>query len=466
MRRRVVGIETEYGLTCATRSGAPPIHDADAAARLLFAPLALSGRAPNVYLRNGGRLYLDVGAHPEYATAECDSFEDLLAQHRCGDELLNQLNERTRAELEGLADPERIYLFRNNVDSAGNSFGCHENYLLHRRRDFRQVAQGLVAFFVTRLVLVGAGHLRRSGNKLSYCFSQRAEQMWEAVSSATTRTRPIINTRDEPLADAGQYRRLHVISGDTNVCEATTFLKVGMTSLVLDAVEDGMNLSDLELADPMLAIRQVNQDLSAQVKIPMAHGGELSALDIQERILQRVVDVLGIDINDSSCDASTRQVIDLWRRALAALRSGDWSSVDRELDFAIKFRLIQEYLKRKQTTLDDPRVARLLLSYHDIGPNGLRSGLESSGLMRRLTTEEQVQQACIQAPRSTRAHLRSSIINAAETAGIELAIDWVRASRIDDPGRYVLMNDPFATESESVDQFISGLRARDEFLPA
>ncbi len=290
--------------------------------------------------------------------------------------------------------------------------------------------------------------------------------MWEAVSSATTRTRPIINTRDEPLADAGQYRRLHVISGDTNVCEATTFLKVGMTSLVLDAVEDGMNLSDLELADPMLAIRQINQDLSAQVKVPMAHGGELSALDIQERILQRVIDVLGIDIGDSSCDTSTRQVIDLWQRALAALRSGDWSSVDRELDFAIKFRLIQEYLKRKQTTLDDPRVARLLLSYHDIGPNGLRRGLENSGLMRRLTTDDHVQQACIQAPRSTRAHLRSSIINAAEAAGVELAIDWVRASRIDDPSRYVLMNDPFATKSESVDQFISGLRARDEFLPA
>ena len=466
MRRRVVGIETEYGLTCATRSGVPPTHDADAAARLLFAPLASGGRAPNAYLRNGGRLYLDVGAHPEYATAECDSFEDLLAQHRCGDELLNQLNDRTRAELEGLADPERIYLFRNNVDSAGNSFGCHENYLLHRRRDFRQVAQGLVAFFVTRLVLVGAGHLRRSGNKLTYCFSQRAEQMWEAVSSATTRTRPIINTRDEPLADAGQYRRLHVISGDTNVCEATTFLKVGMTSLVLDAVEDGMNLSDLELADPMLAIRQVNQDISAQVKVPMANGGELSALDIQERILRRVIDVLGIDIGASSCDALTRQVIDLWQRALRALRSGDWSSIDRELDFAIKLRLIQEYLKRKQTTLEDPRVARLLLSYHDIGPNGLRCGLERSGLMRRLTTDEQVQQACIQAPRSTRAHLRSSIINAAEAAGVELAIDWVRASRIDDPSRYVLMNDPFATESDAVVQFISGLPARDEFLPA
>ena len=465
MRRRVFGIETEYGLTAASASGGAPM-DAEHAARQLFEPLLHQGRSSNLFLRNGGRLYLDVGAHPEYATAECDQLSDLLEQDRAGESILADLAAQADHALAELGTDLSIHLFRNNLDSQGNSCGCHENYLLHRRRDFRQVADALVAFFVTRQILVGNGWINTGAATPRLQFSQRADQMWDSVSSATTRTRPIINTRDEPLADAGQYRRLHVISGDTNVCEATTFLKVGMTSLVLDAVEDGMNLSDLELADPMLAIRQVNQDLSAQVKIPMVHGGELSALDIQERILQRVLDVLGIDINDSSCDASTRQVIDLWRRALAALRSGDWSSVDRELDFAIKFRLIQEYLKRKQTTLDDPRVARLLLSYHDIGPNGLRSGLESSGLMRRLTTDEQVQQACIQAPRSTRAHLRSSIINAAETAGIELAIDWVRASRIDDPGRYVLMNDPFATESESVDQFISGLRARDEFLPA
>ena len=466
MRRRVIGIETEYGLTCATRSGAQRTHDADAAARLLFAPLAVSGRAPNVYLRNGGRLYLDVGAHPEYATAECDSFEDLLAQHRCGDELLNRLNLRTQGILGGLEDPEEIYLFRNNVDSAGNSYGCHENYLVHRRRDFRQVAHGLVAFFVTRLILVGAGHVRRSGTKLAYCFSQRAEQMWEAVSSATTRTRPIINTRDEPLADAGQYRRLHVISGDTNVCEATTFLKVGMTALVLDAVEDGMNLSDFEIADPMVAIRQINQDLSTKAKIPMASGPDLTAVEIQERILLRVLDFLGIDSSSDACDQATRTVIDLWERGLQALRSGDWSLVDRELDFAIKFRIIQEYIKRKQTTYEDPRVARLLLSYHDIGPHGLRASLERSGHMLRLTNEDQVQQACITAPSSTRAHLRSRVINAAEQAGVELAIDWVRASRLDDANSYILMNDPFATTSPSVDEFIASFRAHEEVLPA
>ena len=466
MKRRVIGIETEYGLTCATRSGARATHDADAAAHLLFEPFAQGGRAPNLYLRNGGRLYLDVGAHPEYATAECDTLLDLLAQHRCGDELLNQLNDAASSLLSQLPDPEEIYLFRNNVDSAGNSFGCHENYLLHRRRDFRQVADGLVAFFVTRLILVGAGHLRRQGTQLSYCFSQRAEQMWEAVSSATTRTRPIINTRDEPLADAGQYRRLHVISGDTNVCEATTFLKVGMTALVLDAVEEGMDLKDLELADPMMAIRQINHDLSGQIKIAMVNGPDLSAVEIQERILQRVIDVLKIERTSDSLEPTTHAIIDLWQRGIHALRSQDWSGIDHELDFAIKYRLIREYLKRKQTTLDDPRVARLLLSYHDIGPHGLRQALERTGAMRRMTTDERVNNACVSAPQTTRAHLRSKIINAAEEAGVELALDWVRASRIDDPNRYVLMNDPFATSSLAVDDFISGFVSTHEVFPA
>ena len=421
---------------------------------------------PNLYLRNGGRLYLDVGAHPEYATAECDTLLDLLAQHRCGDELLNQLNDAARSSLSRLPDPEEIYLFRNNVDSEGNSYGCHENYLLHRRRDFRQVADGLVAFFVTRLILFGAGHLRRQGTQVNYCFSQRAEQMWEAVSSATTRTRPIINTRDEPLADAGQYRRLHVISGDTNVCEATTFLKVGMTALVLDAVEEGMDLKDLELADPMMAIRQINHDLSAQTKIAMVSGPDLSAVEIQERILLRVIDVLKIDDSSNVLEPTTRAVIDLWLRGIRALRSRDWSGIDHELDFAIKYRLIREYLKRKQTTLDDPRVARLLLLYHDIGPHGLRHGLERTGAMRRMTTDEQVNNACVSAPQTTRAHLRSKVINAAEEAGVELALDWVRASRIDDPNRYVLMNDPFVTSSLAVDEFISGLGSPHEVFPA
>ena len=153
-------------------------------------------------------------------------------------------------------------------------------------------------------------------------------------------------------------------------------------------------------------------------------------------------------------------------RGIHALRSQDWSGIDHELDFAVKYRLIREYLKRKQTTLDDPRVARLLLSYHDIGPHGLRQGLERTGAMRRMTTDEQVKNACVNAPQTTRAHLRSKVINAAEAAGVELALDWVRAARIDDPNRYVLMNDPFATSSFAVDEFISGLGSPHEVFPA
>lgn len=239
-----------------------------------------------------------------------------------------------------------------------------------------------------------------------------------------------------------------------------------MTALVLDAVEEGMDLKDLELADPMMAIRQINHDLSAQTKIAMVSGPDLSAVEIQERILQRVIDVLKIDRTSDSSEPTTQAIIDLWQRGIDALRSQDWSGIDHELDFAIKYRLIREYLKRKQTTLDDPRVARLLLSYHDIGPHGLRQALERTGAMRRMTTDEQVNNACVNAPQTTRAHLRSKIINAAEEAGVELALDWVRAARIDDPNRYVLMNDPFATSSLAVDEFISGLVSTHEVFPA
>src|SRR5690606_24492887 len=153
-----------------------------------------------------------------------------------------------------------IHLFKNNLDSAGNSFGCHENYLLRRRRDFQAVGEALVSFFVSRQILTGAGHVRtRPDGGAAYAFSQRADQMWDAMSSATTRSRPIINTRDEPHADAEKYRRMHVIVGDSSVAETTTMLKVGMTDLVLAMVEDGVRISDLAMAEPMRAIREISR---------------------------------------------------------------------------------------------------------------------------------------------------------------------------------------------------------------
>lgn len=266
VRRRVFGIETEYGLTAASPSGGAPM-DAEHAARQLFEPLLHQGRSSNLFLRNGGRLYLDVGAHPEYATAECDRLEDLLEQDRAGASMLADLAVQADAALSELGSDLRLHLFRNNLDSQGNSYGCHENYLLHRRRDFRQVADALVAFFVTRQILVGNGWINTAAATPRLQFSQRADQMWDAVSSATTRSRPIINTRDEALADSGAYRRMHVIVGDTNVAEPTTALKVGMTELLIHAIEDGLQIQDLALADPMRAIREVNSDLSGSAPL-------------------------------------------------------------------------------------------------------------------------------------------------------------------------------------------------------
>ena len=353
--------------------------DAEHAARQLFEPLLHQGRSSNLFLRNGGRLYLDVGAHPEYATAECDRLEDLLEQDRAGSVMLADLAVSADEALAELGTDLSLHLFRNNLDSQGNSYGCHENYLLHRRRDFRQVADALVAFFVTRQILVGNGWINTGAATPRLQFSQRADQMWDAVSSATTRSRPIINTRDEALADSGAYRRMHVIVGDTNVAEPTTALKVGMTELLIHAIEDGLQIEDLSLADPMRAIREINADLTGSTPIELASGRTTSAVVLQREIRERVLARIGV----AELDPMRAYVVDLWGRGLDAIASGDWSGVDTELDVAIKRSLLESYCARTGAALSDPRVARLELSYSDITAQGLRERMERAGLMRR-----------------------------------------------------------------------------------
>ncbi len=462
MRRRVVGIETEYGLTAASTTGAPSPVDADRAARYLFDPLLHRGRSSNLFLRNGGRLYLDVGSHPEYATAECDRLEDLLAQDRAGSVMLADLAVSGDEALAAEGIQARLHLFRNNLDAAGNSFGCHENYLLHRRRDFHDVADALVAFFITRQILVGSGHIRRQSGQATYAFSQRADQMWDAVSSATTRSRPIINTRDEPLADSGSYRRMHVIVGDTNVAEPTTALKVGSSELLLSAVEDGLRLADLALADPMRAIREINGDLSGREPVDLADGRRMSATQIQREIRDRVLARTDIE----ALDEWHRYVVDLWGRGIEALESGDWSGVDTELDVAIKRRLVESYISRAGTDLGDPRVARLELSYHDITAQGLRPRMETSGLMRRLTTPESVAQAVDIPPATTRAALRGRLIGAAEDARRDLTADWVHVRLDDGSSQPLALQDPLSHEDPRVDVLVERIRGEAPTLPA
>src|SRR5881409_4323801 len=224
MKRRIFGIENEYGLTC-TLNGQRRLSP-DNVARYLFEQVIPGARNANVFLENGACLYLDTGFHPEYATPECDNVTELVVHDRAGERILEGLlvDAERRLHEEGIAGD--VYLFKNNTDSAGNSYGCHENYLVARHGEFSRLADILIPFLVTRQLLCGAGKVLQTPRGAVYCVSQRAEHIWEGVSSATTRSRPIINTRDEPHADAERYRRLHVIVGDSNMNEVTTLLKV------------------------------------------------------------------------------------------------------------------------------------------------------------------------------------------------------------------------------------------------
>src|SRR5216110_3639636 len=286
MDRRIFGLETEYGVTCTYR-GQRRLSP-DEVARYLFRRVVSWGRSSNVFLRNGARLYLDVGSHPEYSTPECDSVVDLVVHDKAGERILEGLlvDAERRLREEGIAGD--IYLFKNNTDSAGNSYGCHENYLVGRHGEFGRLADILIPFLVTRQVIRGAGKVLQTPRGAVYCVSQRAENIWEGVSSATTRSRPIINTRDDPHADAERFRRLHVIVGDSNMSEYTTFVKVGSAACMLRMLEDpSVVLRDMTLENPIRAIRDISHDTTCNRRVRLQNGREASALDIQSEYFNR-----------------------------------------------------------------------------------------------------------------------------------------------------------------------------------
>src|ERR1700726_3689251 len=288
MDRRIFGLENEYGVTCTFR-GQRRLSP-DEVARYLFRRVVSWGRSSNVFLENGARLYLDVGSHPEYATPECDDIAELVVHDKAGEWILSSLVEGAEARLREEGIRGDIYLFKNNTDSAGNSYGCHENYLTSRRDDFSHYTEVLIPFLVSRQAYAGAGKVLQTARGAVFCLSQRAEHIWEGVSSATTRSRPIINTRDEPHADAERFRRLHVIVGDSNMSETTMLLKVGTTDLVLRMIEAGVVPRDLILENPIRAIREVSHDMTGRSRVRLANGHEMSALEIQREYLTRAKD--------------------------------------------------------------------------------------------------------------------------------------------------------------------------------
>src|SRR5437764_10472072 len=339
MERRIFGLENEYGVTCTLR-GQRRLSP-DEVARYLFRRVVSWGRSSNVFLENGARLYLDVGSHPEHATPECDSIQDLVVHDKAGERILEHLllSAEQRLREEGIRGV--IYLFKNNTDSAGNSYGCHENYLTSRRDDFGHYAEVLIPFFVSRQIYAGAGKVLQTARGAMYCISQRAEHIWEGVSSATTRSRPIINTRDEPHADAERFRRLHVIVGDSNMSEYATFLKVGATSILLRMLEDdGAPWRDLTLENPIRAIREISHDTTCRRRIRLANGRELSAVDIQAEYLTRALRFA----KRRGLPPIEQRALEMWEHVMTHLED-DPLKLRTEVDWVIKHHLIEAYRK-------------------------------------------------------------------------------------------------------------------------
>jgi len=452
VNRRIFGIENEYGVTCTLR-GQRRLSP-DETARYLFRRVLSWGRSSNVFLENGARLYLDVGSHPEYATPECDSLEDLVASDKAGERILEGLvtSAESRLREEGIRGD--VFLFKNNTDSAGNSYGCHENYLTGRDDVLSHYAKVLIPFLVSRQIYAGAGKVLQTARGPLFCISQRADHMWEDFSSATTRSRPIINTRDEPHADAERFRRLHVIVGDSNMSEYATFLKVGVTAIMLRMLEDpSVVLRDMTLEDPIRAIRDISHDITCTQTVALQTGREASAVDIQNEYLTRALRYA----ESQGLPDQEMRALEMWQHCMTAIEQ-DPLSLDRECDWVIKHHLVESVRARHQLTLADPKIAMLDLQYHDVSRDrGIFYRLQARGAVERIVTDEAITIATEQAPQTTRARLRGEFIRKAKERRRDFTVDWVHLKLNDQTQRTVLLKDPFKAYDERVERMIEAM---------
>lgn len=358
----------------------------------------------NVVLENGGRFYVD-HAHPEYSSPETTSARQAMVYDVAGDVIVREavaqvaaFSARNHSILAHHEPCPALKIYKNNVDGKGASYGSHENYLYDRATDFHRMAQSLIPFFVTRQVLIGAGRmgLGVSGEQAGFQISQRADYIEQEISLETTLNRGIINTRDEPHANADRFGRLHVILGDANMSHVSILLKLGMTSLVLDAIEAGEDFSDLQLAHPVAEVKNVSRDVSLTHQLLLADGRKLSALAILAEYAARVV--------------PDETVHPLWLEVMEKLRSGGFRACEDQLDWCAKWALISSYTDRG-VALTDPKLALIDLQYSDIDPmRGLYYALVRKGRMQTLVSEEEVAYAVKNPPTDTRAYFRGELV--------------------------------------------------------
>ena len=451
-----MGVETEFGV--AAYDGSRQVLTPEEVARYLFRPVVAQHRSSNVFTANASRLYLDVGSHPEYATAECDSLSQLLAYDKAGERIFHQLSQQCDEALRNDGFAGSTYLFKNNVDSRGNSYGAHENYLISRELALKSFGQQLLPFLITRQLICGAGKI--AGD--TFVISQRADQVWEGVSSATTRTRPIINTRDEPHGDSHRFRRMHVIVGDSNMSEPTFALKVGSMLLVIEMLEAGFDLPDMELVDPIAHIRDIAADPTGATELTLAAGGTVTALEVQQRTLEAAKRWLTQRPDEGTPNEEMARVVDLWTRVLDAIATQDFSGVDTEIDWVIKRKLLTQFKDRLRCGWDHPKLAQIDLTYHDINPDrGLFYVLERKGLAARWIDDTAIEEAVDNPPATTRAAIRGEFLTVVRERGLAHNVDWVHLKVNRPEPRTVELLDPFATTDDAAADLISWVRAQE-----
>jgi proteasome accessory factor PafA2 len=358
--------------------------------------------AANVILTNGARLYVD-HAHPEFSTPEVTTPRDVVVWDKAGERVMEEAAMRAAT----VPGAPRIQLYKNNVDGKGASYGSHENYLMARSTTFPSIVAGLTPFFVTRQVICGAGRvgIGSSGDESGFQIAQRSDYIEVEVGLETTLKRGIINTRDEPHADADKYRRLHVIIGDANMSEYSTLLKVGTTALVLDMIEKGVRFDELRLAEPVRSVHRISHDPSLKTTVDLVDGRKMTGLDVQqayfEKAAKHVENTMGADV-----DEATAEVLALWGEVLDALARDPLECADR-LDWPAKLRLLEGYRERDGLAWNSGRLALVDLQYTDVRMGkGLYNRLAARGSMKRLVDEEDVLDAMRTPPEDTRAYFR------------------------------------------------------------
>ncbi len=477
---KVVGIETEYGIVHRHPGESNPVAASsalinayvaehtervgwdfedespanDARGYAEFESLApeIETHLVNAVLTNGARYYVD-HAHPEISTPECLDALEVLRFDVAAERIVVRSMEAVRSTL---PPGEEIVLYKNNSDRKGNSYGCHENYLLDRETPFGRIVTHVTPHFVSRQVMCGAGKVGTelvgtSSRSVPFQLSQRADFFEEQVGLETTLKRPIVNTRDEPHADSRRYRRLHVIVGDANLAETATFLKVGTTALVLAMIDDEFMLTDLTLADPVQALQLVSQDLTLRLPLELADGRRMTALDMQwshhERA-RKYGETVGFDLVGGP-DVNTR-VLDEWEQTLSALERDPLELADR-LDWPAKLRLCEGFMDRHGCDWDDPRLAAMDLQYHDMRPD--RSLHRRLGL-RRLTTDAETERAMTEPPTGTRAYFRGRCLQRYPSAIVAANWDSLVFDVGDDPLRRVPMMEPLRGTEHHVGRLV------------